>query len=154
MGISVTLRTTVHLFLFSSSPSSLASHSCYMTNSGGCSGIYRCSEAWNVGKRSQCRLQMGAAILGKWNKQLWRGVHAANIACGVLIRPSGDVFLRSPNVAHGSIEKYCLSNTSWCQFNCWIIVFNSKPQERPTLPAKHLHFARSFGVFSGTTFTP
>lgn len=49
--------------------------------------------AWNVGKRSQSRLQMGAAILGKSYEQLWRGVGPARIL--ITRRSGGGVLLHA-----------------------------------------------------------
>lgn len=83
--------------------------------------------AWNVGKRSQSRLQMGAAILGKLYEQLWRGVGPARIL--IIRRSGGGVLLHALGIIVDAaqttfIRSTCLSDNLHRSVFFWMVLLD------------------------------
>lgn len=75
-----------------------------------------------MGKRSQSRLQMGAAILGKLYEQLWRGVGPARIL--IIRRSGGGVLLHALGIIVDAaqttfIHSTCLTVYTVLFFSGW-----------------------------------
>lgn len=124
--------------------------------------------AWNVGKRSQSRLQMGAAILGKLYEQLWRGMGPARIliirrsgggvllhALGIIVDAVQTMFIHSTCLSdslHRSVFFWMVLLDDWIFFNKATIIFIRKLPHYscimpPHVTLKQPHFSGISGVF-------
>lgn len=125
-----------------------------------------------MGERSQSRLQMGAAILGKSYEQLWRGVGPVRIlinrrsgggllphALGIIVDAAQTTFTHSTCLSdslHHSDFMVLLDDVQW-QFFCFffneatIIFIRKLPHHScimlPRVTLKRPHFSGVSGVF-------